>query len=252
MSFTKITEDLDIIQKLADEPNADDGLSAEEVKKKFDEAGNKIKSKFNKHIDELEGTLGASRVGANKIDGEDNSESNIQAKLEKIYGALKNVTLNQIPDGTITKEKINSTLFPVAEKNGDLQVNLNAEKLNGKMEAELYAENPAIGTYVATTANEMEINIGFRPRVVFVYDIDYAYYTSLNYHGEATYQGLGIITEYGCKTFVSDSKYREYSYTNTLTDKGFKVGRPLDSNGGTVNVYGLTRPNHKYVYVAFR
>lgn len=53
MSYTKMTADLDIIQKLADEPNEDDGLTAAELKAKFDEAGNTLKTFVNSLIDEL-------------------------------------------------------------------------------------------------------------------------------------------------------------------------------------------------------
>ena len=53
MSYTKMTDDLDIIQKLADEPNEDDGLTAAELKAKFDEAGNTLKTFVNSLIDEL-------------------------------------------------------------------------------------------------------------------------------------------------------------------------------------------------------
>lgn len=38
MAFTKLTDDLAIIQKLSDEPNDADGLSASALKAKFDEA----------------------------------------------------------------------------------------------------------------------------------------------------------------------------------------------------------------------
>ena len=38
MAIPKMTDDLEIIQKLSDLPNATDGLTAEELKAKFDEA----------------------------------------------------------------------------------------------------------------------------------------------------------------------------------------------------------------------
>ena len=42
-----LTKDLSIIQKLDDEPNDVGGLSAQELKAKFDEAGNVIKEYIN-------------------------------------------------------------------------------------------------------------------------------------------------------------------------------------------------------------
>ncbi len=44
MSFSKLTDDLNIIQSLADQPT----MTANELKKKFDESGNKIKDYINK------------------------------------------------------------------------------------------------------------------------------------------------------------------------------------------------------------
>lgn len=47
MAITYFTEDLNIIQKLDDQPNDVGGLSADELKEKFDESGNKIKDFLN-------------------------------------------------------------------------------------------------------------------------------------------------------------------------------------------------------------
>lgn len=59
MSFTKLTKDLDIIQKLDDEPNDVGGLTASELKKKFDDSGNAIKEYLNETlIPELDTAVG--------------------------------------------------------------------------------------------------------------------------------------------------------------------------------------------------
>lgn len=50
MSFKKLDTNLNIHQSLPDQPT----LSAEELKEKFDEAGNVIKDFINEHITELE------------------------------------------------------------------------------------------------------------------------------------------------------------------------------------------------------
>lgn len=89
MALTKMNDDLDIIQKLDDEPNDVGGMSAEELKKKFDEAPNAIKEYIN-------GLL---------IPG-------IEAAVEQLEknkagrDELQGVVLNQIPDGTVTAAKL--------------------------------------------------------------------------------------------------------------------------------------------------
>lgn len=59
MAFTKLTKDLDIIQKLDDEPNDVGGLTAAELKKKFDDSGNAIKDYLNETlVPELDTAVG--------------------------------------------------------------------------------------------------------------------------------------------------------------------------------------------------
>lgn len=47
MAFTQFTYDMDIIAKLSDSPNVDDGLTADQLKAKFDEGGKAVKSYIN-------------------------------------------------------------------------------------------------------------------------------------------------------------------------------------------------------------
>jgi hypothetical protein len=48
--ITQFTEDVEVIQKLGDHPNSDDGISADELKAKFDQAGSAIKKYLNEQI----------------------------------------------------------------------------------------------------------------------------------------------------------------------------------------------------------
>lgn len=58
MAFTKLTKDMNIIQKLDDEPNDVGGLTAAELKAKFDEGTNAVKDWINNtFIPEAEETL---------------------------------------------------------------------------------------------------------------------------------------------------------------------------------------------------
>lgn len=50
MAIDFFNEDMDIIQKLDDQPNDVGGLSADELKQKFDEGGNKLKAFLNNSL----------------------------------------------------------------------------------------------------------------------------------------------------------------------------------------------------------
>lgn len=106
MSFTKSTTDISVHQKLGDYPNQDNGMTADELKKKFDYPAETLQKDLNKIVEELENENATQSIGANKLDENDETENNVQAKLDKIYQATKDVTLGQIPDGTITEEKL--------------------------------------------------------------------------------------------------------------------------------------------------
>ena len=47
MAFTPFSEDMDIISKLADNPNSDNGMTPTQLKAEFDKAGKKIKTYIN-------------------------------------------------------------------------------------------------------------------------------------------------------------------------------------------------------------
>ena len=47
MAFTQFSYDMEIIGKLSDTPNVDDGLTAAQLKDKFDEGGKAIKEYIN-------------------------------------------------------------------------------------------------------------------------------------------------------------------------------------------------------------
>ncbi len=65
MALTKLTKDMAIIQKLDDEPNDVGGLTADQLKAKFDEAGEAIKEYLNETLlSELGGDAAAGALGA--------------------------------------------------------------------------------------------------------------------------------------------------------------------------------------------
>lgn len=109
-SFTNLTTDLDVIQKLDDLPNAVGGLSAADLKAKFDEAANAIKDYINAVLlaqlqAETSGTAGANRIGISGIVGLTGT-NNVQDALAAIYAAAQEAQAGTILNKSITAEKL--------------------------------------------------------------------------------------------------------------------------------------------------
>lgn len=106
MSLPKFNEDMQIISKLADEPNDVGGLSANELKAKFDEAGNIIKAFINDTLlPYLEAATGAGDIGISNIPGL-NDAATVQAALQELKTQLNNTSTGSIPDRSLSGEKL--------------------------------------------------------------------------------------------------------------------------------------------------
>lgn len=239
MSFTKSTTDISVHQKLGDYPNVDDGLSAEELKKRFDLPAETLQKDINTLINELESILSASNLGANVLDENDTSEGNVQAKLKKIYGELQNVALGQIPNGTITEEKIEETFNNLlAKKNGEVQENLNAEMISGRSITDITNSlNVIAGNYTGDSTKQRTIDLGFKPIAVFVMQRNILDESANQY----TARHMGFAT-----------RNVPYSHSEStilsITETGFELS--VNSYGATgflLNISGRV-----YNYVAFK
>ena len=88
MALTTYTGDTDIISQLDNQPNDNDGLSASELKAKFDQFAAEFTQFFNEtHIPEAEAAINAAAQGISS---------------EGVQGSL-------IIDGTVTSDKLSST-----------------------------------------------------------------------------------------------------------------------------------------------
>lgn len=106
MSLPKFNDDMQIISKLADEPNDVGGLSANDLKAKFDEAGNLIKAFINDTLlPYLEDATGAGDIGIANIPGL-NDAATVQAALQELKTQLNNTTTGSIPDRSLPGEKL--------------------------------------------------------------------------------------------------------------------------------------------------
>lgn len=105
MAFTNLTDDLAIIQKLDDEPNDVGGLSAAELKAKFDEGGLTIQDFINNTLlSEVAASSAASNVGASMEAFP--SVATVQDALDALLAAMQDITQGAVADGSITTAKL--------------------------------------------------------------------------------------------------------------------------------------------------
>lgn len=104
--LTKLLADLYIISLLDDEPNDIGGMSSAELKAKFDEAANTIKTYINESlIPELAGANGAGSVGIDTVPGL-TGIGTVQAALAKIEEQMAEMTQGAVADESITTAKL--------------------------------------------------------------------------------------------------------------------------------------------------
>lgn len=106
MAIPKMTDDLEIIQKLSDLPNATDGLTAEELKAKFDEGAELIKEYIN---GKLIPALVAKNIGFSAIEGV--GAGDVQSAIAEVQKQVKDAASGSLPNGSVTKEKIAADLL---------------------------------------------------------------------------------------------------------------------------------------------
>ena len=147
MGFTRSTTETDVHSTLGDYPNVDDGLTPAQLKARFDSPATGLKSDINGLEGELEAATAAINLGADKITESDESDANIQAKLNKIYLDMQEIVAGEVPDNSITEAKLASDYTSaVAKKDGTLQTNLNADKLGGQASSNYALKNGTLQT----------------------------------------------------------------------------------------------------------
>lgn len=104
--LSRLTDDLNIISLLDNEPNDVGGLTAEELKAKFDEAANIIQSYINNTLlPELSGEDGAGNIGIRTISGLTGA-LDVQKALERIVELMQEMSQGAVADGSITAAKL--------------------------------------------------------------------------------------------------------------------------------------------------
>lgn len=112
MAFTQFTRDMDIIAKLSDSPNVDDGLTADQLKAKFDEGGKAIKDYINNTL-LVEALEKPTFTGLVKSDGRGFVQAEAGTDYQAPMGA-GSVTSNMLGSGVVTKEKLGGDVTAAA------------------------------------------------------------------------------------------------------------------------------------------
>ena len=116
MAFDRMTDDMNIISKLPDEPNDEGGMTASAFKATFDKAGMLAKTAINKLIAALGASTAAGNIGFAPTAGV--NKTNIQAAIENVQSQIAGVALGSIPDGSITAQQLAASAV-TAEKVAD-------------------------------------------------------------------------------------------------------------------------------------
>ena len=114
MSLPQLTTDLNIIQALDDEPNDVGGLSAAQLKAKFDEAVGYIKTYINNTLlPYLESISGAGDLGITTVSGIA-AATNVQEALEALELNIEGVSQGAVADNSITNAKMAANAIDTA------------------------------------------------------------------------------------------------------------------------------------------
>lgn len=104
MSFERLTTDTNVIRDLADRPNDVNGLSADQLKAKFDQIGEAIANYINNTLlASLEGDSAAGNIGIEEIDGL--TAENVQEALLALKTAVDSAVTGDIPDDSLETVK---------------------------------------------------------------------------------------------------------------------------------------------------
>lgn len=113
MSLPTITTELGTVSQLDDRPNDTGGLTAAELKAKFDKDAGTIKSYVNDIlIPYLESKAGAGSIGIETITGLAATE--VQTALEQIIVAMQEITQGAVANASITLVKLAEEVTAVA------------------------------------------------------------------------------------------------------------------------------------------
>ena len=186
MSIPKLTENLNIIQTLSDLPNSSDGLSADELKAKFDEGVNIIQTWLNDILNPA--------LIAEKIPFAPTAEigaDNIQGAIEDVQAQVRDASTGVIVNGSVTKEKLSA----------DVQNRSYGGRVWVSLEEPSAEHNTAAGFPIG--------QLWLRPGV-----------TVANKKGSWTATSGTVSETEGIVTVTGDGTYTTATFTNSMADVG--------------------------------
>lgn len=109
MALTKLTTNLNNIQALHDKPNTADGLTADQLKEKFDKAGNDIKTYINSTLtEELDAVV---------------ANTYTETEIDNMFTGLSSTYYNKTETDNKYQPKITyGTGTPTGGNNGDIYI----------------------------------------------------------------------------------------------------------------------------------
>ncbi len=106
MKITPMTDDLRIIGSLSDLPNANEGLSAQELKEKFDEGPLRLQTWINDRF--LPHLTAENLPFASSLEI---PAENLQDAVEAVHSQVRDASTGTIVNGSVTREKLSSGLL---------------------------------------------------------------------------------------------------------------------------------------------
>lgn len=113
MALTRFSGDAEVISQLDNQPNDNDGLSAAQLKAKFDQFGTTYKEFLNNTlIPELESAINAAAtgVGTSGFSGAILTDNTVTAEKLSSTDGIQAVSTAVIRDGAVTEQKLSSAL----------------------------------------------------------------------------------------------------------------------------------------------
>ena len=99
-----MTDDMNIISKLPDEPNDEGGMTARALKATFDKAGTLAKTAINKLIAALGASTAAGNIGFARSTGV--PADTVQGAIENVQSQIAGVAMGEVPNGSVTAAKL--------------------------------------------------------------------------------------------------------------------------------------------------